>query len=127
MVRAGRSSASRPRGAVESGTPASAANQTLPLAPGRWLIALQYAATVPITVIGPGLRATLPATVEPRGPYWLVGTVTIRRRHPTRITVREDQLPWLGRALGAFGLTRAPDPDRAARARSHHGLLRARR
>lgn len=84
--------------------------QRLALAPGRWLIALQYAAAVPVTVIGPGLRASLPASLEPRGPYWYVGTITVRRHHPTRLTVRFDQLPWLGRVLGAFGLTRAPTP-----------------
>ncbi len=88
----------------------AAAHQTLRLGRGRWVIALQYAASVPITVIGPGLHATLPAAIEPRGPYWLVGTVTVTRRHPTRITVRYDRLPWLGRVLGAFGLTRAPTP-----------------
>jgi hypothetical protein len=88
----------------------SAAYQTLMLGRGRWVIALQYAASVPITVVGPGLHATLPASIEPRGPYWLVGTVTIRRRHRTRITVRFASLPWLGRVLGAFGLTRAPIP-----------------
>ena len=87
-----------------------AAYQQLALHPGRWVISLQYAATVPVTVIGPGLRASLPAAVEPRGPYWLVGTITVHGRRPTRLTVRYAPLPWLGRALGAFGLTRAPTP-----------------
>ena len=107
---AGPWSASQRRGGARSDTRASAAHQTLRLGRGRWVIALQYAASVPITVIGPGLHATLPAAIEPRGPYWLVGTVTVTRRHPTRITVRFDRLPWLGRVLGAFGLTRAPTP-----------------
>lgn len=87
-----------------------AAYQRLALRPGRWLISLQYAGTVPVTVIGPGLRASLPAAIEPRGPYWLVGPVSVHSRRATRLTVRYARLPWLGRILGAFGLTRAPTP-----------------
>ncbi len=88
----------------------AAAWQRLALRPGRWVIALQYAATVPVTVTGPGLRASLPAALEPRGPYWFVGIVTVRHARPTRLTVRYTELPWLGRILGAFGLARAPRP-----------------
>ncbi len=84
--------------------------QRLALPRGRWVIALQYAATVPLTVTGPGMRASLPASLEPRGAYWLVGTIDVRHRRPTRLTVRYSRLPWLGRILGAFGLTRAPTP-----------------
>jgi hypothetical protein len=86
--------------------------QRLALRRGRWVIALQYAAIVPITVTGPGLNASLPAAIEPRGPYWRVGTIDVRRaRGPTRLTVRYAELPWFGRALGAVGLTRAPTPS----------------
>jgi hypothetical protein len=88
----------------------AAAWQRLKLHPGRWVIALQYAATVPVTVTGPGLRASLPASLEPRGPYWFVGTIHVRRARPTRLVVHYAELPWLGRILGAFGLTRAPTP-----------------
>lgn len=86
------------------------AYQVLPLRRGRWQIALQYAAAVPITVTGSGMTETLPPSLEPRGPYWLVGTITVRRPRRTWLTVRFRDLPWLGRALGAFGLTRAPAP-----------------
>jgi hypothetical protein len=52
----------------------------------------------------------LPAALEPRGPYWFVGTIHVRRARPTRLVVHYAELPWLGRILGAFGLTRAPTP-----------------
>src|SRR5207248_11205283 len=61
-------------------------------------------------VRGPGLRRTLPANLEPLGPYWSVGTIRIARPGRVRIVVSFRPLPRLGRLLGARGLTRAPTP-----------------
>jgi hypothetical protein len=87
-----------------------AAHQALPLASGRWLISLQYDSSTPVTVRGPGLRVTLPASIEPLGPYWYVGRVHLNRPGRARITVTPQGLPTIGRVLGAFGFTRAPTP-----------------
>jgi hypothetical protein len=87
-----------------------AAHQTLPLASGRWLISLQYDSSTPVTVRGPGLRVTIPASIEPLGPYWYVGHAHLKRAGRARITVIPQGLPAIGGVLGAFGLTRAPAP-----------------
>ena len=86
------------------------AHQYLYLRRGTWSISLQYAAAVALTVHAPGLRAVLPASLEPLGPYWYAGRTTLRRSGWTRISVTFHPLPWAGRLFGATGLTRAPAP-----------------
>jgi hypothetical protein len=84
--------------------------QDLTLRRGRWTISLQYDAATGVTLRGPGLDATLPANLEPLGPYWSAGTVTVKRDGPVRIVVTFRALPAFGRLVGAQGLTRAPSP-----------------
>jgi hypothetical protein len=85
-------------------------HQFLRLQKGDWEISLQYASTVPLKVRAPGLDAVLPASLEPLGPYWYVGTAHLPRTAITPIVVTSSPLPVLGRILGAYGLTRAPAP-----------------
>jgi len=96
------------KGAV--GYAGESAYQLLRLRPGRWDISLQYDSSVAVTVRGPGLRAVLPANLEPLGPYWFAGSIRIRRAGLARIMVTYHRLPALGRIVGAFGLTRGPTP-----------------
>jgi hypothetical protein len=84
--------------------------QDLPLRRGLWTISLQYNAATGVNVRGPGLDATLPAVLEPLGPYWSAGTIRVKRSGHVRIVVTFRRLPRLGRLLGAQGLTRAPAP-----------------
>jgi hypothetical protein len=84
--------------------------QDLTLSRGTWMISLQYDAATGVTVRGPGLDSTLPANLEPLGPYWSAGTIRVRRTGHVRIAVTFRALPMLGRLLGAQGLTRAPSP-----------------
>lgn len=96
------------RGAV--GYAGRSAHQALHLGTGSWLISLQYDSVEPISVTAAGLRAVLPANLEPLGPDWYAGTLHLARPARVRVTVRYHSLPYLGRVLGAFGLTRAPAP-----------------
>jgi hypothetical protein len=84
--------------------------QRLVLGRGRWDISLQYASIGGVEVRGPGLRADLPASLEPRGPYWFAGSVYIHRPGPVTILVTYRSLSLLGHLAGASGLTRAPAP-----------------
>jgi hypothetical protein len=84
--------------------------QDLTLRRGKWTISLQYDAATGLTVRGPGLSSTLPANLEPLGPYWSAGTIAVKRSGRVRIRVAFGQLPRLGRLLGAQGLTRPPAP-----------------
>jgi hypothetical protein len=92
------------------GYPGAASWQRLVLGRGRWDISLQYASLRGLQVTGPGLRADLPPSLEPRGPYWFAGTVTVSRPGPITLRVVYRPLSPLGRLVGASGLTRAPAP-----------------
>lgn len=96
------------RGAV--GYAGRSAHQVLHLGAGRWLISLRYDSVEPISLTAAGLRAVLPANLEPLGPDWYAGTLRLRRAASVRVTVTYHSLPYLGRTLGAFGLARAPAP-----------------
>lgn len=84
--------------------------QELRLGAGRWDVSLQYDSSTPVTLLGPGLRASLPPSLEPLGPYWYAGTLHVRRSGMVRIVIAPARLPLIGRLTGAFGLTRAPAP-----------------
>jgi hypothetical protein len=88
----------------------ASARQSLVLTRGRWDISLQYASMAGVMVTGPGLRAKLPPSLEPRGPYWFAGTIHVGRTEPVTVRVTYRSLGALGRLVGASGLTRAPAP-----------------
>lgn len=93
-----------------SGRPSAAgesATLVLTLPRGTWDISLQYVSREGIDVSLPGLRTSLPASLERMGPYWLVGTVRTAARTSLRVRATTRPLTWFGRALGARGETRA--------------------
>jgi hypothetical protein len=59
----------------------------LPLRAGRWQLSLQYASPQELDVTGPGMRATLPANLDPLGSYWAAGTLVVPRQETVRVTV----------------------------------------
>jgi uncharacterized membrane protein len=85
---------------VEDGASSST---VLRLAPGRWELSIQYDASRDVYVTAPGLDATIPANLDYRGstPYYRVGTLTVRRAGPVRLTVSVQRPPLAGRLLGA--------------------------
>jgi hypothetical protein len=88
---------------VRSGPGADAA---LRLTPGRWDLSIQYDATRPLRVQAPGLDATLPANLDFRGPgpFWPVGTLTVKDAGPVKITTTAERPPLAGRLIGAKSL-----------------------
>jgi len=89
------------------GVAGKSARQVLQLGRGTWAISLQYASTVDVVVTAPGLRAVLPASLEPLGPYWYAGTVNIEKPGRVAIVVTYKSLPVPGKLAGAVGLTRS--------------------
>jgi hypothetical protein len=60
----------------------------LRLPPGRWDLSLPYASPQDVTVRLPGLRATLPASLDRPGPSWYVGSITVPAgAPPMRLTI----------------------------------------
>jgi hypothetical protein len=59
----------------------------LPLRAGSWQISLQYTSPQTLDVTGPGLRATLPASLDPLGAYWAAGRLEVARRQRVIITI----------------------------------------
>jgi hypothetical protein len=84
--------------------PGTAATQTLRLGPGQWDLSLQYVSRQPIDVNAGALHTTLPGNLDRRGPLFDLGTT---HGGTVRVTVRDQPLGTLGRALGARGRTRA--------------------
>jgi hypothetical protein len=76
---------------------------SLDLSTGRWQLSLQYDATRPLTLSGPGFRATLPGNLDYRGsvPFFGVGEIEADGRRPLRITAEVERPPFAGRLLGA--------------------------
>jgi hypothetical protein len=85
---------------VEDGAPSST---VLHLPRGRWELSIQYDASRDVYVTAPGLDATIPENLDYRGstPYYRVGTLTVRRAGPVRLTVSVQRPPLAGRLLGA--------------------------
>jgi hypothetical protein len=68
------------------------ASQKLALRRGRWALSLQYHSQVPLTVTAPGLRVTLPPSLDgmylthqAQGAFWRAGE--LRQTHPGAVTV----------------------------------------
>jgi hypothetical protein len=87
----------------------SSATMTLNVPRGRWDISLAYAASTGLDVRAGSLRASMPATTDRVGPFYLVGTVTQPRSGPLAIHVRTKSLGTIGRLLGGHGRTRGLD------------------
>ena len=84
------------------------AYQVLDLPPGRWEISLQYASPVALEVRAPGLRVSLPPSLDVVGPFWVAGSVRVEGG-PVRFEVAARD-SWLSRgrvaALGVLAATR---------------------
>jgi hypothetical protein len=66
--------------------PGGSSSVELDLSPGRWELESSYVSRLPITVTAPGLRTTVPASLDRPGPRWPLGQVTVRREGPTTVT-----------------------------------------
>jgi hypothetical protein len=85
---------------VESGT---SSGQTVSLGRGTWDVSLQYDATRPLRVSGPGFETQLAANLDYRGttPYYDAGSVKMAKSGPFTVTVSVQRPPLAGRLLGA--------------------------
>jgi hypothetical protein len=86
--------------------PGTSAWQTLRLPAGSWDLSMQYVSRRPLDVSTGSLHTTLPANLDRLGPLFDLGTT---RGGTVRVTVRQQALGGLARALGARGRTRALD------------------
>jgi hypothetical protein len=62
---------------VEQMTAGSERDVELPLGDGLWTVQMQYDSQQPIEVSGPGLRRTLPASLDRPGTRWRVGRMRV--------------------------------------------------
>lgn len=62
----------------------------LGLAPGVWELEMPYMSPFPVEVTAPGLRATLPASLDRIGPRLPVGRIAVRRRGPLSISLHVE-------------------------------------
>lgn len=92
-------SAWSPSATIEDGAPASI---SVELPAGRWDVSLQYDATRPVTLSGPGISARLPGNLDYRGvaPFWPAGEVE-SAGGPFEVTASVERPPLAGRLLGA--------------------------
>ena len=86
---------------------AATATRTLPLAPGRWRLSLQYDSQVPLTVRAGGASTSLPPTLDGmylthqgEGAWWAAGSVSLHRRTRVRVAVEAAKPGALQRFLG---------------------------
>jgi hypothetical protein len=89
VLRGGGVAAIRPKPVEAAGTllaPGEGATVELPLGPGRWQLESTYLSRLPVKVSAPGLRATLPPSLDRPGPRWPVGSLTVRGTHPTAVS-----------------------------------------
>lgn len=66
--------------------PGGVSTVELALSPGRWELESSYVSRLPITVTAPGLRTTVPGSLDRPGPRWPLGQVTVRGQEPTPVT-----------------------------------------
>ena len=64
------------------------------LKPGRWDIGLAYGWRDKVRVMAPGVRRTLPATLDRQGQFFPVGRTTVRAAGPTTIRVQAEKPRW---------------------------------
>jgi hypothetical protein len=64
------------------------------LKPGRWAVGLAYAWRDDVRVSAPGLKATLPATLDRQGQFYPVGEITVTAAGPLAIRVQPDTPRW---------------------------------
>jgi len=67
--------------------PGGTSTVEMDLAPGRWNLELSYVSRLTITVSAPGLRTTVPGSLDRPGPRWPLGQVTVQREAPTPVTL----------------------------------------
>lgn len=79
------------------------ASQVLRVPAGTWDISLQYVSREGFDITAPGLRATLPPSLDRLGAYWYAGTIHFDRPTTVRIGARTRPVTALGRLLGASG------------------------
>lgn len=60
----------------------------LPLADGLWMLQMQYDSQHPIEVAAPGLRRTMPATLDRPGTRWHVGRMRVAGSNGTVVRLR---------------------------------------
>jgi hypothetical protein len=74
----------------------------LDLPRGEWELSLQYDSTREVTLVAPGMEATLPGNLDYRGaaPFWPVGSIE-SRGGPVEVTATVEEPPLAGRLLGA--------------------------
>jgi hypothetical protein len=73
--------------------PGGTASVELSLPPGRWQLESTYLSRLPVEVTAPGLRTTLPPSLDRPGPRWPIGGLTGQEKGPTVLTFSvEDPL-----------------------------------
>lgn len=68
------------------------------LGTGKWDLNASYESPLPIEVIAPGLRATLPANKDRPGPRWPIGRIVVRTAGNVTVTFHATK-KWLTHAL----------------------------
>jgi hypothetical protein len=66
--------------------PGGSLSVPIDLAPGRWRLQLAYISRLPVEVSGPGLRVTLPPSLDRLGPRWPLGRLRVRGDQPIVLT-----------------------------------------
>ena len=88
VLRGGGVAAVRPRPVLAPGAglgPGATASVRVPLPPGDWTLQASYLSRLPIEVTAPGLRATMPPSLDRPGPRWPIGRLTARGGRPTTV------------------------------------------
>jgi hypothetical protein len=89
VLRGGGVAAVRPQPVEAAGSllaPGGTATVEIPLGPGRWQLESTYLSRLPVQVTAPGLRTTLPPSLDRPGPRWPIGPLTVRGKQPTVLT-----------------------------------------
>ncbi|MCU1489205.1 MAG: hypothetical protein JWM85_610, partial [Acidimicrobiaceae bacterium] len=97
IVRAGGTAAIKPPAsavAVPPIAPGGSLTVNLPLGPGAWDLGTSYLSPLPLKVLAPGLRQTLPANLERPGPRWPIGRVRASRYGTIPVTFQVES-HWL--------------------------------
>jgi hypothetical protein len=89
VLRGGGVAAVAPRPVTAAGgslVPGGTLAVPIDLAPGSWRLQLAYFSRLPVEATGPGLRATLPPSLDRPGPRWPLGRIEVRGDEPTVLT-----------------------------------------